>query len=102
MGINCWHLSFLSFGLKGDISQAGKRFTSMLKLLNERFVLVNNCIRIMIYMPAKLTLDTSEASQSGGEGVIGQGMQKQLQSRGDSLGCVPFEIQVCLAVEFCT
>lgn len=56
----------------------------------------------MIYMPAKLTLDTSEVSQSGGEGVIGQGMQKQLQSRGDSLGCVPFEIQVCLAVEFCT
>lgn len=58
----------------------------MLKPLNERFVLVNNCIRIMIYTPAKLTLDTSEVSQSGGEGVIGHGMQKQLQSRGDSLG----------------
>lgn len=40
----------------------------------------------MIYMPVKLTLDTSELSRLGGEGVIGQVMQEQLWSRGECRG----------------
>lgn len=40
----------------------------------------------MIYMPVKLTLDTSELSQLGWEGMVGQGTQEQLWSRGGCLG----------------
>lgn len=68
--------------MKEDMSQTGKRFTSVLTLLNKHFVLVNNYISIMIYMPVKLTLDTSELSQLGWEGMVGQGMPEQLRSRG--------------------
>ena len=66
--------------MKENMSQTGERFTSVLTLLNEHSALVNNCISIMIYMPVKLTLDTSELSQLGGEGMVGQGMPEQLQS----------------------
>lgn len=34
----------------------------------------------MIYMSVKLTLDTSELSQLGEEGMVGQGMLEQLWS----------------------
>lgn len=52
----------------------------MLTLLNEHSVLVNNYISKMIYMSVKLTLDMSELSQLGWEGVIGQDMLEQLWS----------------------
>lgn len=68
--------------MKEDMSQMGERFTSVLTLLNEHFVLVNNYISIMIYMSVKLTLDTSELPQLGCEGMVGQGMPEQLRSRG--------------------
>lgn len=68
------------FSLKEDMSQMGERFTSVLTLLNEHSVLVNNYISIMIYMSVKLTLDMSEISQLGREGMVGQGMLEQLWS----------------------
>lgn len=68
------------FSLKEDMSQMGERFTSVLTLLNEHSVLVNNYISIMIYMSVKLTLDMSEISQLGWEGMVGQGMLEQLWS----------------------
>lgn len=68
------------FSLKEDMSQMGERFTSVLTLLNEHSVLVNNYISIMIYMSVKLTLDVSEISQLGWEGMVGQGMLEQLWS----------------------
>lgn len=64
----------------------GERFTSVLTLLNEHFVLVNNYSSIMIYMPVKLTLGMSELSQPGWEGTVGQGTPEQLWSRGGCLG----------------
>jgi len=64
------------------MAQTWERFTSVLTLLNEHLVLVNNYISIMIYMPVKLTLDMSELSQLGWDGVVGQGMPEQLRSRG--------------------
>lgn len=71
---------FLEFSLKEDMSQMGERFTSVLTLLNEHSVLVNNYISIMIYMSVKLTLDMSELSQLGWKGMVGQGMLEQLRS----------------------
>lgn len=73
------------FSLKEDMSQMGERFTSVLTLLNEHSVLVNNYISIMIYMSVKLTLDMSEISQLGREGMVGQGMLEQLWSWGGLL-----------------
>lgn len=58
----------------------------MLTLLNEHSVLINNYISIMIYMPLKLALDTSELSQLGWESMVGQGMPEQLQCRSGWLG----------------
>lgn len=57
------------FSLKEDMSQMGERFTSVLTLLNEHSVLVNNYISIMIYMSVKLTLDMRDITTGmGGHG----------------------------------
>lgn len=66
--------------MKADMSQMGGRFTSVLTLLNEHSVLVNNYISKMIYMSVILTLDMSELSQLRWEGMVGQEMLEQLQS----------------------
>lgn len=52
------------FSLKVDVTNGG-RFTSVLTLLNEHSVLVNNYISKMIYMSVKLTVNMSELSQLG-------------------------------------